>query len=64
MLMTNETIWPIAVAQAAPAMPHLQANMKTGSRMIFMIAPASIENIDHDGLPSARTTALIIFDSI
>lgn len=52
------------MAHAAPDIPHLHAKMKRGSSPILTSAPASMENMDHEGLPSALTTAFIIFDSI
>ena len=44
---------PRTVATAAPIMPHLKTKMKTGSRMILMTAPASVEAMAKRGLPSA-----------
>ena len=62
--MRKEMVCPMTVAHAAPAMPHFAPKMKAGSRAIFAIAPASIEAIDQAGLPSARMTAFIIFESM
>ena len=50
---------PSTVATAAPIMPHLQTNRKTGSRMIFTTAPASVESMAKRGLPSARITGFM-----
>lgn len=60
----NEAVCPITVARAAPLIPHFAPNINTGSSIMFIIAPANIEAIDTEGLPSARITAFIIFESI
>lgn len=44
--MQNETIWPMIVASAAPRMPMFMPKMKSGSRMVLTMAPASIEVIE------------------
>ena len=44
--MQNEIICPIIVASAAPVIPILNTNMKTGSRIVFTIAPISIDVIE------------------
>ena len=55
---------PSTVATAAPIMPHLQTNRKTGSRMIFTTAPASVESMAKRGLPSARITGFMACPNI
>ena len=62
--MTTDTDCPMTVANAAPDIPQCRPKINTGSRMMLTTAPASIEAIDHAGLPSARTTAFIILDSM
>ena len=44
--MQNEIICPIIVASAAPVIPILNTNMKIGSRIVFTIAPISIDVIE------------------
>ena len=51
---TAVTICPITVANAAPIMPHWNTKIKIGSRIIFRIAPASVEAMANLGLPSER----------
>ena len=63
-LITTDTTWPMTVARAAPDIPQWKPKIKTGSRMIFMMAPDSMEAIDQAGLPSARITEFIMFISI
>ena len=55
---TEEQIYPIIVAIAAPAAPSPRAKMNIGSRMIFTTAPSIDAAIDAFGCP----TALIRFD--
>ena len=45
---------PIIVAQAAPAIPHPKPNTKSASKIVFTIAPVTLQIIDIPGLPSAR----------
>ena len=52
-VITNDAVCPITVARAAPVIPHLNTKIKSGSRMIFVIAPVSIESMAYVGLPSA-----------
>ena len=51
---TAVTTCPMTVATAAPIMPQWQPKIKTGSRMMLSIAPASVEIMANRGLPSAR----------
>lgn len=54
----------MTVAKAAPDIPQWNPKIKTGSRMILMMAPDSMEAMDQAGLPSARITEFIMFISI
>ena len=57
--MQNETICPMIVASAAPLIPICIPKIKIGSRIVFTIAPTSIDVIEYRGLPSARISLLI-----
>lgn len=46
------------VAKAAPKIPHWKIKMKIGSRMVFTMAPITIQVIEYLGLPSARIKLL------
>ena len=59
--MAHEAIWPITVAQAAPAIPHWKAKIKSGSRMVLITAPSSMQPMEKRGLPSARARLLMPF---
>ena len=48
------SICPIMVAQAAPFTPQWNTKMKTGSRIMLVIHPASSPAMLYFGLPSAR----------
>ena len=54
MTTIAEVICPIIVAYAAPAIPILNPNIKTASKITFMTAPRMLQIIATLGLPSAR----------
>ena len=45
-LMQNDTICPRIVASAAPRIPMSNVKMKIGSRIVFTMAPISMEIIE------------------
>ena len=51
---TAVTICPSTVATAAPIIPQRHTKINTGSKIVFNIAPASVDAIANFGLPSAR----------
>ena len=55
MTMSPDTICPIMVASAAPAIPIWKPKMKRGSNIVLMTAPARVHTMEYLGLPSART---------
>ena len=52
--MAALTLCDSAVAQAAPAIPHPQALMKSASSATLSSAPAAVQQRAYLGLPSAR----------
>lgn len=50
---------PMTVAQAAPATPQWHRKMNTGSRIVLIMAPSSIQTMEKRGLPSARIRLLM-----
>ena len=48
----------MTVAQAAPASPHLNTNMKSGSRAMFTPEEIAMLSMERRVLPSPRTRLL------
>ena len=57
-------ICPATVATAAPIMPIFSGKMKIGSRMMFVIAPATVETMAKRGLPSERMIGFMAWPNI
>lgn len=52
--MIPDTIWPMMVARAAPAIPIWKVKINRGSNMVLRMAPVSVQSMENLGLPSAR----------
>ena len=52
--MMPDTIWPMMVARAAPAIPIPKPKMNRGSRIVLRMAPVKVQIMENRGLPSAR----------
>lgn len=59
MAARKEKNCPMMVAHAAPATPRSKVKMNSGSRIVLMMAPISVQVMEYLGLPSARISLLM-----